>query len=266
MQARVRCLLLGPTPQWIQTSVRIALRDDAALARARLTSTYRPHPELPLTPLFRFDDVHVRFGEREVLAGIDLDIDAGGTTVLAGPSGSGKTTLLRLCNRLEVPTSGRVLFRGEDVATLDPLVHRRRVGMVFQRPTLFAGTVRDNLHVARPGAADTELGEALGRVGLASELLSATGDTLSGGEAQRACLARTLLTGPEVLLLDEPTSSLDPAATRVLEHLVADLAAGGMSALWVSHDPAQARRIGDARVVLLDGRIVTGERAERYLG
>lgn len=199
--------------------------------RARLAVIDPPPPEPPLTPLFRFDDVHVRFSERQVLAGIDLDIAAGGTTVLTGPSGSGKTTLLRLCNRLDVPTSGRVLYQGADLDSLDPLLLRRKVGMVFQRPTLFAGTVRDNFHVALPGAGDEVFTAALHRVGLSPSLLTASGDTLSGGEAQRACLARTLLTEPEAILLDEPTSSLDPTATRILEELVAELVAGGMSAL-----------------------------------
>ncbi len=219
-----------------------------------------------MTAIFRLVDVHVGFGERVVLDGVDLEVAPGMATVLTGPSGSGKTTLLRLCNRLEVPTSGRVLFRGEDVATLDPLALRRRVGMVFQRPTLFAGTVRDNLLVARPDGDEEGRRAVLERVGLPPSLLASTGDTLSGGEAQRACLARTLLTDPEVLLMDEPTSSLDAAATGVLEDLTAELVAGGLTVLWVSHDLAQVRRIADERVVLLDGRIAGAERADEYLG
>ena len=89
-----------------------------------------------------------------ILDHVSASVPASGITVLAGPSGAGKTTLLRLCNRLEVPSSGRVLFHGDDVAGLDPLSHRRRVGMVFQRPTLFPGTIRDNLAVADPDAGD----------------------------------------------------------------------------------------------------------------
>ena len=222
--------------------------------------------EDPLTPLFRFDDIHVRFGDREVIAGVDLDVEPCRITVLTGPSGSGKTTLLRLCNRLDVPTSGRLVFNGDDVASLDPLALRRRVGMVFQRPTLFGGTVRDNLAVALPGATEEAMRDVLDRVGLPTELLSSAGDTLSGGEAQRVCLARTLLTEPEVLLMDEPTSSLDAGATRVLEDLTAELVEVGLSVLWVSHDLAQVRRIACDRIVLMDGRIADAELAAEYLG
>ena len=167
---------------------------------------------VPTATVFEFDDIVVRFGELEVLRGVSFEIADGRITVLTGPSGSGKTTLLRLCNRLEIPTSGRLLYRGDDVMTLDPLSHRRRVGMVFQRPTLFAGTVRDNLRAATE-TTDAHYAEVLERVGLPRTHLDDQGDTLSGGEAQRACLARTLLTDPEVLLMDEPTSSLDERAT-----------------------------------------------------
>ena len=218
-----------------------------------------------MTPVFTVEEVVVRFDGTEALRGVSLEVSERQVTVLTGPSGSGKTTLLRLCNRLEVPSEGRVLFRGSDLAGLDPLGLRRKVGMVFQRPTLFAGTVRDNLRVARE-ANDAEYADALERVGLPRRHLDDQGDTLSGGEAQRACLARTLLTGPEVLLMDEPTSSLDPAAARLLEDLTADLVRGGLTVLWVSHDLAQARRIADEMVVLVDGRIAAEEAAAAYLG
>lgn len=217
-----------------------------------------------MTPVFELEQVVVRFGDHLALNEVSLRILGRRVTVLTGPSGSGKTTLLRLCNRLEVPDAGRLLFHGTDVAALDPMALRRRVGMVFQRPTLFAGTVRDNLAVAAE-ATDTEYAEALERVGLPPRHLDDLGDNLSGGEAQRACLARTLLTGPEVLLMDEPTSSLDPGAARVLEDLTADLVREGLTVLWVSHDLAQARRIADETVVLVEGRIAAGETAADYL-
>jgi putative ABC transport system ATP-binding protein len=171
-----------------------------------------------MTDAFSFERVAVRFGDHEVLRDVDLSVASGRITVLTGPSGSGKTTLLRLCNRLEVASGGTVRFQGADVLDLDPLELRKRVGMVFQRPTLFAGTVRDNLAAARP-AGDATYCEVLSRVGLPADHLESPGDTLSGGEAQRACLARTLLTGPRVLLMDEPTSSLADKATRLLEEL-----------------------------------------------
>ncbi len=215
-------------------------------------------------PLFDFAGVSVRFGDRVALDRVTLQLPDQGVTILAGPSGSGKSTLLRLCNRLEVATGGEVRFRGQPIEDLDPLQLRRRVGMVFQRPTLFPGTVRDNLLVAaRPGDEGT-FAEALDQAGLDPSFLDRTGDDLSGGEAQRVCLARTLVTRPEVLLADEPTASLDPAATRILEHTITGLARGGTAVVWVSHDRSQARRIGDHRFVLVDGRLAAPEQADRY--
>ncbi len=139
---------------------------------------------------FRFDDVCVELGGRLVLDHVPVVLGCEGITVIAGPSGSGKSTLLRLCNRLEVPTSGRVLLDGTDLAAIEPTVLRRRVGMVFQRPVVFGGTVRDNLLVADPGASDAQFVEVLERTGVAAGLLDQDAGTLSGGEAQRMCVAR----------------------------------------------------------------------------
>ena len=205
--------------------------------------------------LFSFEGVGVTLGGRDVLGEVQLEIPEGGCTVLVGPSGSGKSTLLRLCNRLEVPTAGVVRFRGEDVARLDPLRHRRRVGMVFQRPVAFGGTVLDNLRVARPQVSPDQAAEALERVGLPTSFLPREQATLSRGEGQRACLARTLLAEPEVLLLDEPTSSLDDDAAAGLERLTLGLAGLGTSLLWVTHDRAQADRLADRLVVVAGGRV-----------
>src|SRR5262249_15250983 len=157
----------------------------------------------------------------------------------------GKSTLLRLCNRLEVPTGGRVLFRGSDVAGVNPLRLRRQVGMCFQRPTPFAGTVADNLRVADPEASAAQMQDVLARAALTGSWLDRDATALSGGEAQRMCLARTLIARPEVLLLDEPTSSEDAAAAQAIERAVRQLADAGLSALWVSHDAEQVARIAD---------------------
>lgn len=205
--------------------------------------------------LFSFEGVAVAPGGAEILSGVDLELPEGGCTVLVGPSGSGKSTLLRLCNRLEEPSAGVLRFRGEDVATLDPRRHRRRVGMVFQRPVAFGGSVLDNLRVARPEVTHGEAVEALERVGLTEPFLAREQATLSGGEGQRACLARTLLAEPEVLLLDEPTASLDAAAAAGLEGLTKALAEHGTSLLWVTHDTAQADRLADRLVVVGGGRV-----------
>jgi putative ABC transport system ATP-binding protein len=216
--------------------------------------------------LFEFDDVVVRFGDDVVLDHITASVPDGGSIIcLLGPSGAGKSTLLRLCNRLEVPTSGEVRFRGRPLADLDPLRLRRRVGMVFQRPTTFPGTVRDNLLVADADADDDALRTAMERAQLPTSFLGREADSLSGGEAQRACLARTLITEPEVLLMDEPTSALDPSATNALEELGRALADAGMPVLWVTHNLAQADRIADGRIVLVEGRLAHGHQAEHCL-
>ncbi|MBV9951590.1 MAG: ATP-binding cassette domain-containing protein [Acidimicrobiia bacterium] len=218
-----------------------------------------------VAPLFRFEAVTVQFGAVTVLGELDLEVADQGITILTGPSGAGKTTLLRLCNRLEVPTRGTVAFRGRSLDELDPLVLRRRVGMVFQRPVLFPGTVRDNLHVAQPDADDAALVDALGRADLPSSFLGRVGDELSGGEAQRMCLARTLVTSPEALLVDEPTSSLDSRSTSALERSISELAAEGVPVVWVTHDRGQARRMGDRHVVLTRDGLLPPEQVQDYV-
>ncbi len=216
--------------------------------------------------LFDFDDVVVRFGDQVVIDHVSTEVaDGGSITCLLGPSGAGKSTLLRLCNRLEVPSEGSIRFRGTDLATTDPLALRRDVGMVFQRPTVFPGSVRDNLLVAEPTGSDEVFAAALERARLDRRFLDRDGDSLSGGEAQRMCLARTLVTAPDVLLMDEPTSALDPTATRGLEDLGRTLADDGMPILWVTHDLAQADRIADDRIILVGGRLADEHEAQHYL-
>jgi putative ABC transport system ATP-binding protein len=127
--------------------------------------------------------------------------------------------------------------------------------MVFQRPTPFQGSVADNLAVAHPGATPEELGTALKRVALDPGLLGQEARTLSGGELQRMCLARTLVTQPETLLLDEPTSALDEQPKRLFESTARDLAAQGITIIWVTHDGAQAGRIADRVYQLRDGHL-----------
>lgn len=192
---------------------------------------------------------------RPRLIDVTATLDPGVVTAIVGPSGAGKSTLLRLCNRLEVADRGTVRFHGDPVTTVDPLSLRRRVAMVFQRPTPFPGTVLDNLRVAAPALDRMAAGHALARVGLGDSFIDRDALELSGGEAQRVCLARALVTGPEVVLLDEPTSSLDPAATTGLEALGRSLVDAGISVVWVTHDLAQMRRIADRVLVLLDGRV-----------
>jgi UDP-glucose/iron transport system ATP-binding protein len=205
--------------------------------------------------VFEFEQVTVVRAARRVLDEVTASVPALGITVVSGPSGAGKTTLLRLCNRLEVPDAGMVSYRGQPVDDLDPLLLRRRVGMVFQRPTPFPGTVADNLAIAHPDASTDDLSTALQRVALDPGLLGQDARTLSGGELQRMCLARTLVTQPETLLLDEPTSALDAQPKQVFENTARNLAAQGITIIWVTHDDAQATRVADRTYQLRDGHL-----------
>jgi putative ABC transport system ATP-binding protein len=201
------------------------------------------------------EDVTVTRAGTTVLAGVSAVFPAGRCTAVAGPSGAGKSTLLRLLDRLLEPTSGRVLFHGRPLPSYDVLEVRRRVGLVQQAPIVLGETVLADLRVGRPELmADEALG-LLSRAGLDVRLDRATAD-LSGGEAQRLCLARALAVGPEVLLLDEPTSALDAVAAQAVERVVRALVADGLSAVLVSHDLHQARRLADDVVVLERGRVV----------
>jgi putative ABC transport system ATP-binding protein len=213
---------------------------------------------------FEFDRISVVRSGQPVLDELTARIPAAGITVVSGPSGVGKTTLLRLCNRLEVPDSGIVRYRGQSIDVLNVLALRRRVGMVFQRPTPFPGSVADNLRVADPYAVPPAMTVALERVALDPGLLGQEARTLSGGELQRMCLARTLITEPETLLLDEPTAALDEHPKRVFEATARGLAAEGMTIVWVTHDGAQADRVADHRFVLRRGQLswAPGRKAE----
>jgi putative ABC transport system ATP-binding protein len=216
--------------------------------------------------LFSFEHVGLRVGDgTTVLDDVDVTFPADRTTVVVGPSGAGKSTLLRLCNRLEVPTSGTVRFRGTPLDELDPRTLRRRVGMVFQEPVTFPGTVGDNLAVADPDGGHDRHHDVLEAVGLPGELHEREADALSGGEAQRMCIARALLTDPEVLLLDEPTSALDAGSRDDVEAMADRLRDRGVTLVWVTHDQAQATRRGDHVVALEEGRLVFSGRVDEAL-
>lgn len=205
--------------------------------------------------VFEFEQVTVVRGGRRVLDGLNARIPAIGITVVTGPSGAGKTTLLRLCNRLDIPDTGIIRYRGQRLDDLDPLVLRRRAGMVFQRPVQFPGSVAANLAAALPGITAEAMAAALDRVALDPGLLGQEARTLSGGELQRMCLARTLVTGPETLLLDEPTSALDAQPKLIFEQTAKELAAGGITIIWVTHDDAQAGRVASRVYELRDGHL-----------
>lgn len=227
-------------------------------------------------------DLSVSFGSHLVLDRVTVDFPASGISVLVGRSGSGKTTLLRAINRLneEFPdcaTKGQVSIDfGQGPAPVypdprQPEKHplpltelRRRAGMLFQTPNLFPVSVRRNLSLPLrlvAGCPDNNLDEqiqkALLAVGLWNELkdrLAMPAEQLSGGQQQRLCLARTLCLSPSLLLLDEPTASLDVHAAQEIESLLLDLATR-YPVIMVSHSPAQARRLGSRIIICEHGRI-----------
>jgi putative ABC transport system ATP-binding protein len=212
---------------------------------------------------FELRGVSVGESNQRRLDDVSVDIPASGVTVLAGPSGAGKSTLLRLLNRLDVADQGSVRWQGSLLDDLDVLAHRRQVGMVFQKPTAVPGTVADNLRLAAPAMDDDAVVALLATVALDAGFLNRNALELSGGERQRVCLARTLATNPVVVLADEPTASLDPDATAIIEASVQHLADPNgphrVGWVWVSHDAEQTERLA-SRVIALDGgRIVRPE-------
>ena len=215
-------------------------------------------------PVLSLRGIHKSFGDREVLRGIDLDVSAHEVVALIGASGSGKSTLLRVVNLLEQVDDGQVFLQGEDIS--DPRVAadavRARIGVVFQHYNLFPHlTVLDNVTLASRHvlgktreAAEARGLELLARIGLA-EHASTYPDRLSGGQQQRAAIVRAIATNPELLLLDEITSALDPELVSEVLDLVRELGEDGTTILMATHEMAFARDVAH-RVVFLDQGVV----------
>jgi tungstate transport system ATP-binding protein len=206
------------------------------------------------------DGVAFAAGEACILRDVTLTIEAGSPTVLIGPNGSGKTTLIKLAMGLLTPVTGRVRSARPELAA-------RRQAIVFQKPVMLRRSAGSNVAYAlkaagRPADAGT-VEKLLDRVGLAP-LADRPARRLSGGEQQRLALARALARDPEVLFLDEPTASLDPAATKAVEDIVARAAGGGVKIVMATHDLGQARRLAGDVVLLAKGRLVEHAPAERF--
>ncbi|MGL5361702.1 MAG: ATP-binding cassette domain-containing protein [Bosea sp. (in: a-proteobacteria)] len=191
---------------------------------------------------------------KRLLDGVSFTLPKGGVTAIIGPNGAGKSLTLRLCHGLLAATGGSVRW-----ASAGPDLRAKRHAMVFQKPVMLRRSVRANIAhtLAAVGAADAlaKVEAALARFGLTA-LAERPARLLSGGEQQRLALARAWALAPEVMLLDEPSSQLDPGATRQIEQLIAGLADEGMTILMSTHDLGQARRLSQRILFLHQGRLV----------
>jgi polar amino acid transport system ATP-binding protein len=240
--------------------------------------------------MLQLEGVHKRFGNLEVLRGIDMEVDRGSVVCVIGPSGSGKSTLLRCINLLEPPDEGRILLEGKTICGGedeggDVDFVRRRVGMVFQQFNLFPHkTALQNVSLAQEKVLDRKAEEAeakaqalLTRVGLADKM-DEYPDRLSGGQQQRVAIARALAMDPSVMLFDEVTSALDPELVKEVLDAMRELASEGMTMVVVTHEIGFAREVGDQVMFIDEGVILEGgppaqvldqpreERTKRFLG
>jgi putative ABC transport system ATP-binding protein len=208
--------------------------------------------------------------DKVLVNNISVQVQVGEVVAVVGPSGSGKSSFLRLLNRLDEPTGGTVRLNGEDYRELAPQELRRRLGMVMQTAYLFPGTVAENVAYGPLQRGQRLLAEQLDallrRVGL-SGYQERDASNLSGGEAQRVSIARTLANAPGILLLDEPTSALDEASARGVEDLVLDIIRERqMTCVIVTHNNAQARRIAHRTMIVQDGKVVATGPTDEVLG
>jgi tungstate transport system ATP-binding protein len=209
----------------------------------------------------KFDAVGYSAGATAILDGVSLALEVGRPTALIGPNGSGKTTLLRLAMGLLEPSSGRITWGGRSAG---PPIRR---AFVFQKPTMLrrstAANVAFALNAAGKPADRAAVETLLDAVGLC-EWASRPARRMSGGEQQRLALARALARNPEVLFLDEPTASLDPAGIKAVEEIIARIAGTGVKVIMATHDLGQARRLASEVVFLVRGRIAEHASVETF--
>jgi polar amino acid transport system ATP-binding protein len=227
------------------------------------------------TPLLRLEDVHKRYGDAEVLRGVDLDVAEGDVVCLIGASGCGKSTLLKCANLIEPINGGRILLEGEEITseTTDPDRVRRHIGIVFQAYNLFPHmNVLSNVTLAprrvlgmpRP-VAEERARELLARFGLADKAEEYP-DRLSGGQQQRAAIVRALAMQPRLMLLDEVTSALDPELVGEVLTVIRELAESGMTMMIATHEMGFARQIADRVCFLYQGAILEQGPPETIFG
>ena len=210
-------------------------------------------------------NLHKAYGDHEVLKGVNEHIEKGEKVVVIGPSGSGKSTFLRCLNVLEKPSSGKIIFEGNDLTDkkVNLNLHRQKMGMVFQHFNLFPHmTILDNMtlapiHVKHMPKAEAEqkAHALLERVGL-GDRAEAYPIQLSGGQKQRVAIVRALMMEPEVMLFDEPTSALDPEMVGEVLEVMKELAQEGMTMVVVTHEMGFAREVGNRVLFMADGKLV----------
>jgi phosphate transport system ATP-binding protein len=268
------CSEASPTsPQTVPPVRTIVLdRQPTPVRPPREREAVRPLSSAAGPERLRLSDVSVSFGETQAVKAVSLSVHQGEVLALIGPSGCGKTTLLRTLNRLTELTpsalrSGEVLLDGKDIHRLVDTTLRSRVAMVFQQPNPFPMSIFDNVAFAlreqsrkRPGRHELEplVIDALRRAGLYEEVrddLDRPALRLSGGQQQRLCIARAIAPRPEVLLMDEPCSALDPISTGVIEELIGDLRRE-LAVVIVTHNLAQAHRVADRVAFMYLGDLV----------
>ena len=230
----------------------------------------------PLEKVFKIEQLSTWYGAAQALRDITIDIPRNRVTAIIGPSGCGKSTLIRCLNRMNdlIPSfrqEGRILYHGDDVCGpgSDAVALRRHIGMVFQKPNPFPKSIYDNVAFGPrvngfSGDLNSLVEGALRRAALWDEVkdkLATSGLALSGGQQQRLCIARALAVEPDVLLMDEPCSALDPIATYRIEELITSLAVD-YSIVIVTHNMQQASRVSDFTTFLLSGEERVGELVE----
>ncbi|HEV2999335.1 MAG TPA: phosphate ABC transporter ATP-binding protein PstB [Solirubrobacteraceae bacterium] len=230
-------------------------------------------------PVFELDGVQVLYGDAPAIAGVSLELHRNEITAFIGPSGCGKSTLIRCLNRMNdlIPgasVGGSVRYRGVDLYGdgVDPVQVRKRIGMVFQKPNPFPKSIYDNVAFgprvlgAPKGELDEIVERSLRRAALWDEVkdrLKASAFGMSGGQQQRLCIARALAVEPDVILMDEPASALDPISTAAIEDLMADLVEQ-YSIVIVTHNMQQAARVSD-RTAFFDVDLDGGRRVGRLV-
>lgn len=216
-------------------------------------------------PAVHFTHVGYSIGDFPILKGVTGSFPEGRITTLVGPSGAGKTTLLKLCNGLLSPDEGELYIKGKEVRQYNPVELRRMVGIALQSAPMVSGTVYDNLtlplDLQNQSLPVDEAEELLEDVGLAKDLLNRNVKDLSGGQRQKVSIARTLVNKPQVLLLDEITSSLDRTSLKEIEELIVKINKKyGTTIIWITHNLQQALEIGNYTWVMMEGEVIeTGE-------